>query len=96
MKHRAKRDVSDLMVERQVSIVPAPSDSKPTIIIRKINMTPSNQIQSLKTHYESLDQMIEDYRLDPIEYSNCLNVLIRLSEEIRKNEIIQKYGNGSK
>ena len=52
-----------------------------------------DQLQILSTHYTTINNMLTEYSLQPVEYINAIQALLAITQEIRiiKNAIKYKH-----
>ena len=52
-----------------------------------------DQLQILSTHYTTINNMLDEYSLQPVEYINAIQALLAITQEIRiiKNAIKYKH-----
>ena len=52
-----------------------------------------DQLQILSTHYTTINKMLDEYSLQPVDYINAIQALLAITQEIRiiKNAIKYKH-----
>ena len=50
-----------------------------------------DQLQILSTHYTTINNMLTEYSLQPVDYINAIQALLAITQEIRKIKHAIKY-----
>ena len=59
---------------------------------RRLPMTSyEEQLQILSTHYTTINNMLTEYSLQPVEYINAIQALLAITQEIRTIKHVIKY-----